>query len=259
MAVKIPSTWMPDADIKRIHVHWTAGGHSANAVDKNAYHVLVQGDGSLVRGEPVISGNSLTNPTGKRSQHTRGANTGAIGISMCSMAGSSESPFNPGAAPLQKVQWDVMIQAVAQLARRYGVAVTPQSILTHAEVQPNLGFKQKNKWDITRLAFDDSISGFAPIGNRLRKEVAIALGKVPGGVEPGPLPADMKLSKFKVKGVAPEKLNFRRSPGGDVVGELPENTVVEQLGISGEWWQVRTPGGFVGWVNSAFLQAVGTA
>jgi SH3-like domain-containing protein len=57
--------------------------------------------------------------------------------------------------------------------------------------------------------------------------------------------------------VAPSTLNVRNGPGGDRVGALPEGTLVEQLGISGGWWQVRTPQGHVGWVWHSFLRAVG--
>jgi hypothetical protein len=45
MAATIPATWMPDADMRRIHIHWTAGRHKANATDLASYHVLIEGDG----------------------------------------------------------------------------------------------------------------------------------------------------------------------------------------------------------------------
>lgn len=62
--------------------------------------------------------------------------------------------------------------------------------------------------------------------------------------------------KLKVTGVAPEKLNFRDSPNGDKKGELVEGQIVEKVGQDGVWVQVRTPGGFVGWVFGEFVKPV---
>ena len=187
--------------------------------------------------------------------HTLNANSGAIGVSMCCMAGAREQPFSAGTAPMTQVQWDTMIAVVADLARRYNIPVTPVTILTHAEVQPNLEITQRNKWDITRLAFDSSVQGHAAVGNKMRREVALALDETQ--TEPPPtgrsLPDDMRLPRFRVAGVAPSTLNFRDGPNGVKKGALRENTVVEKLSESGDWWQVRTLAGFVGWVFSSFL------
>lgn len=171
---RIPPDWLPDARMKRIHVHWTAGTHTANATDRKHYHVLVEGDGKLVRGNPSIKLNEAPLSTGSAA-HTRSANTGAIGISMCCMSGAVERPFNPGRFPMTEVQWDVMVQAVADLAKRYDIAVTPKTVLTHAEVQPNLGIKQSGKWDVAILAFDPAFNTPKRVGDRLRTEVRAAM------------------------------------------------------------------------------------
>jgi hypothetical protein len=252
MADLIPQDWMPDARMERIHVHWTAGRHAANGTDRKSYHILVEGTGALVRGERSIAANARGSGLPPAS-HTLNANTGAIGVSMCCMHQASESPFAGGAAPLLKLQWDTMVRIVAQLARRYAIPVTRATILTHAEVQPTLGIVQRNKWDITRLAFDPAVVGAHPVGDRMRLEVAVALD----GLSPAPGPALLpdRLPRFRVAGVAPSTLTFRRHPAGEVTGALPEGTVVERLAMSQNWWQVRTPRGFVGWVASDFLVA----
>ena len=257
MAVSIPASWMPDADMRRIHVHWTAGRHKANATDLRSYHILVEGDGKLRRGNCPISANdpARRKPGEPRANHTLNANSNTIGISLCAMFNARERPFDPGPAPLTEAQWQAMIQAVAILARRYAIPVTPETILTHAEVQPNLNIAQRNKWDITALPFDRGTLGAQAVGDRLRREVAAALdGENP---DPGPPPDTMKLPRFKVVGVKPSTLNFRTGPDGPVAGALPEGTRVERLGISGGWWQVRTPAGHVGWVWHSFLHAIG--
>jgi hypothetical protein len=250
----IPTAWMPRAVMSRIHVHWTAGGHKANDKDKNSYHVLVEGNGNLIRGVRPIDANEKG--SGKTpASHTLNANTGAIGISMCCMGGNDvkESPFVAGAFPMTSVQWSKMIEAVATLAKEYRIAVTSKTILTHAEVEPNLQIKQRGKWDITRLAFDPTVNGAKGVGDRLRHEVALALDKLspPGN---GAISGDLKPSRFRVTGVEPSSLNFRDGPNGVKKGQLAEDTIVEKLSEDGGWWQVRTPNGFVGWVWSEFLR-----
>lgn len=255
MTSTIPNAWMPAANMSRIHVHWTAGGYRANATDRNAYHILIEGDGKLVRGERSIKANEAGSGL-KQASHTRNANTGAIGVSMCCMAGAREQPFDAGNSPMKREQWDTMVAAVASLTRRYGIPVTPKTILTHAEVEPHLGIRQNGKWDITRLAFDESVRGRAMAGDRMRLEIAVALDAaerepVPSGRS---LPDDMKPPRYRVAGVRPSRLNFRDAPNGVKKGTLPENTVVEKLSESGDWWRVRTLGGFIGWVYSSFLE-----
>jgi N-acetyl-anhydromuramyl-L-alanine amidase AmpD len=133
----VPKAWMPRANMARIHVHWTAGGYKANATDRRAYHILIEGDGKLVRGDRSIKANEKGSGMTPAS-HTLNANPGAIGVSMCCMVGARESPFDAGRAPMTRAQWDAMVAAVADLARRYNIPVSPKTILTHAEVGPNL-------------------------------------------------------------------------------------------------------------------------
>ena len=94
------------------------------------------------------------------------------------MAGATESPFTSGKWPMTKAQWDAMVVLVADLANKYKIPVTPQTILSHAEVQGTLGITQRGKWDFTRLAFAPHVSGALNIGNKLRAEVAMKLAKL---------------------------------------------------------------------------------
>jgi len=174
--------------MKRIICHWTAGTHKASDHDRSYYHFLIEGDGKVITGKwPVLAN---VNPKGSAyAAHTRGANTGAIGVSMCCMGGAIESPFNAGKWPMTKVQWDRMILTVADLCRKYQIPVTDKTVLTHAEVEKNLGIKQAGKWDITRLAFDPSRKGAKVIGDYLRAGVAAAMiPPVPKPVQPVPAP-----------------------------------------------------------------------
>ncbi len=169
MALIKPS-WMPKCKMDRIILHWTAGGHTASSIDKQHYHILVEADGTLVRGDHTIDDNVNTGDD-DYAAHTLGANTGSIGVSACSMAGAVESPFKPGPFPMKKTQWLTMAAATAELATFYGIPVTPKTILGHGEVQKNLGKPQKGKWDPMVLPWDTSLTS-AQVGNLFRAEVA---------------------------------------------------------------------------------------
>jgi hypothetical protein len=171
----IPAGWMPAANIARIIGHWTAGNYSPTDFDKGHYHVLIDGQGKAVRGKPSIALNGLPKAQSGYAAHTLNCNTGSIGISICAMAGAVESPFNAGKAPITSAQWAAFVLAIADLCERYKIAVTPKTVLTHAEVQANLGIKQRNKWDISRLPFDLKVVGAKAVGDKLRAEVSAAL------------------------------------------------------------------------------------
>lgn len=170
---RLPDAWKPACKMDRIILHWTGGSYVASSLDKEHYHFLVQGDLSVVRGKHPITAN--VNIKGKSSDHyaahTRGTNTGSIGISICAMAGGVEVPFNAGKYPLTEAQWQRAAEVIADLCRTYGIAVTNKTVLTHAEVQPNLGIAQAGKWDMSRLAFDLGVKGFTACGNDLRRRV----------------------------------------------------------------------------------------
>lgn len=174
----IPASWMPDARMQRIVCHWTAGGHKATDFDRKHYHMLLEGDGRLVLGIPSIRLNEAPAKKGYAA-HTLNCNSGSIGVSLCCMAGAVEDPFNPGNAPMTKTQWDKLAVVVAELCRRYGIPVTPKTVLSHAEVQANLGIAQRGKWDYTRLAFDPDVKGAKACGDLLRAAVSRHLGENP--------------------------------------------------------------------------------
>jgi len=163
----IPANWMPPAAMQRIIVHWTAGGHKATTFDKAHYHILIEGDGTVVRGTPTIDLNQSPVRAGYAA-HTLNCNSGSIGVSLACMAGARENPFSPGQAPMTQAQWDKLPYVLATLCERYNIPVTPKTVLSHAEVQANLGIAQKGKWDIARLAFDPSIVGAKACGDIFR-------------------------------------------------------------------------------------------
>lgn len=171
----IPDSWMPPAAMKRIIIHWTAGAYVASSLDREHYHFLVDGEGKLVRGHPSVADNVPPLKEGVYAAHTKGTNSHSIGIAVCAMHEATDSPFNAGKFPIKKVQIDSLIEAVADLCRRYKIPVTRSTVLSHAEVQPTLGIKQNGKWDIARLPYDLTIKGPLPVGDHLRKLIAARL------------------------------------------------------------------------------------
>ena len=156
--------------MKRIHIHWTGGGHTPNGIDLAAYHFVIDGAGKVHPGKWPVSANE--NPVkGKYAAHTLGANTGAIGIAVAAMAGAVERPFNPGRAPITPAQVKALVTLIRSLAVQYKIPVTRRTVLTHAEVQPTLGIKQRNKWDITWLPGMSAPGDPLKVGDELRAMV----------------------------------------------------------------------------------------
>jgi hypothetical protein len=136
----IPVDWMPRGDVRRTVLHWTAGTHKPSALERLHYHFLIDGSGTVWQG---------ARDPGKYLPHTRGLNTGSIGIALCGMAGAFELPFIPGRYPLLPVQFSRATELVRQLVQRYDLVYTERSVLVHADVGRVYGIPQKGKWDIT--------------------------------------------------------------------------------------------------------------
>jgi N-acetyl-anhydromuramyl-L-alanine amidase AmpD len=155
--------------MKRIIIHWTAGTHKPSLTDKKHYHYIVGGDGAVVEGNLPVSANEST--SNAYAAHTRGLNTGSIGVSFAAMHGAKERPFSAGKYPITEAQVKAMTRLVSDLAEQYGIPNTPETILTHAEVEPTLGVKQRGKWDITWLPDMDQAGNARAVGDLLREKV----------------------------------------------------------------------------------------
>jgi len=162
--------WLQPVRMQRIIAHWSAGAWRASDLDKEHYHFIIEGTGTVVKGDHDIADNVST-ADDDYAAHTRGCNTGSIGVSLACMAGAIESPFHAGKFPMTEVQWARAMDVIAELAAFYGIPVTDKTILSHAEVQPNLGIRQAGKWDFTRLAFAPEIVGAKGCGDKMRRDV----------------------------------------------------------------------------------------
>ncbi len=160
--------------LSRIHLHWTAGADGLNDAEADAYHFIVARDGKVYTGEDAPEAN-IAPISGPYAAHTLNANSGAIGVSLDAMAGAVERPFSAGKYPITEVQIDAMVRLVARLCKQYGIPVTRRTVLTHAEVEPTLGIKQKQKWDITWLPGMDKPGDPIAVGDVLRAKIKAAL------------------------------------------------------------------------------------
>lgn len=158
------------AGIVRSITHWTGGGGRASALDKKHYHRITEYDGTVVEGNEEIADNIVT-ADDDYAAHTLNLNTGSAGFSMAGMAGAIESPFSAGSAPINERQFEAHCRMLADFHASMAIPVTRETCLTHAEVEPTLGVKQRGKWDLTRLPFKLELRGAIPVGDYMRERV----------------------------------------------------------------------------------------
>lgn len=142
---------LDNAKMSRIIIHWTAGTNTVNSVDKQHYHIVIDGDGIIHKGNHAIKDNEKI-VGDNYAAHTKGTNTCSIGVSIAGMLNATEKDF--GKYPIKKEQLDVLIKVLKELVSHYGIAVTDKTVLSHAEVQTNLGIKQNGKIDICVFPWD---------------------------------------------------------------------------------------------------------
>jgi hypothetical protein len=171
----INKAWLPDADMKRVILHWTAGGYTASDDDKQHYHFMVEQGGQLVKGHHSVADNETTRDR-VYAAHTRMCNTGSIGVAICGMAGSDpRGPF--GDYPVTHAQYEIACRIVAELCIAYGIPVARHTVLNHGEVKKILGVSQRGKWDVMVLPFKPMLSP-EEVGEYFRTRVAYYHGEL---------------------------------------------------------------------------------
>lgn len=157
------------AKLNKIIIHWTAGTYEPNAHELECYHYLIKGNGTVVPGKYKPEDN-LNCSDGKYAAHTGGGNTGAIGVSMCGMYVPPKTPVEQTKYPLTKFQCERCFQLVAELAKKYNIPITAQTILTHYEfgkAHPNTS--SAGKIDINWLP--PYIASASTVGDFIRNKV----------------------------------------------------------------------------------------
>lgn len=153
--------------MKRIHWHWDGG--NGDARNLSHYHFVIDHKGEIHAGKPPEVNAAPLGPDYVR--HTRGANSNAIAICVAGMAGAKERPFRPGPNPINEKQIEVLVDLTADLCDTYGIPVSRKTTLSHAEVQPNLGIRQRGKWDIAWMPPMPRVGDPVEVGDALRRRV----------------------------------------------------------------------------------------
>ncbi|ANJ20725.1 hypothetical protein RDp07_gp65 [Roseobacter phage RD-1410Ws-07] len=160
-----------DRGVRGVVWHWTAGANGLIELELNAYNFLHDTIGRTYDGNHTIAEQVRYDwRKGIGASHTRKMNTGWVGCSVDAMAGSKQAnPMQWGSHPITWDGIDAMLEQTADICEEYEVPISKWTTLSHAEVQPTLGVKQKWKWDYTVLPGE--INGFqdpVEIGDKLR-------------------------------------------------------------------------------------------
>lgn len=173
--VRKPQELVHDSGLHRIIWHWTAGTYTdiEGAIDH--YNDVFDKDGNHYdgRARPEHQANyDWRKKIGV--SHTLNSNTGNIGMAVAAMAGADGWPtMEWGKYPLTWEGIDAMLKRTAYYSEEFDIPVTPWSILSHAEVEPTLGIKQRNKWDIRILPGMDAVREAREIGDMLRDRMKV--------------------------------------------------------------------------------------
>lgn len=162
----------------RITCHHTGGGYRPSADDLRAYHISIDGDGQRHQGIYPLDANAAGKALRNRSYypHTWKLNSANFGIAICSMVkGVWGSPRSTAAYP-RPVQVEAMIEEVALRCREFAIKPSREHTLSHAEVEPTLGIKQKNKWDFDYQIRTVTERNPVSIFDEIRQEVTWKLG-----------------------------------------------------------------------------------
>lgn len=163
--------------MKRIIWHWTAGAYGVNNVEADAYHFIINRDGTSAAGLDKPEDNIPPLRPGAYAAHTLNLNSYSIGIAIDAMAGARERPLHIGTAPITPEQIDGLVGLTARLCMKYGIPVTRETVLSHAEVERTLRVKQRQKWDITWIPSMDRVGDAIEIGDMLRARVRVAIAQ----------------------------------------------------------------------------------
>jgi hypothetical protein len=157
--------------LHRVHWHWTGGAHKIIALERKHYNGLSDRDGNHYDGlwRPEAQASYVAGRHG--ASHTLNANTGAIGEAVDAMAGAKERPFKWGKNPLTWEGINAMLSATGAHCRNFDIPISKWSTLTHAEIQANLGIRQRWKWDYTILPDMEKPRSAAWVGDRLRERL----------------------------------------------------------------------------------------
>ncbi len=152
LAAQLAGFDLPDGRIDRLYLHWSAGPYDKIST---AYHFVVGYRAGYLFAEQthdVRENMRFLREGVSYAAHTRGRNAFAIGLSALSMLDSTPHDF--GSAPLTEDLIDALCAMCAFIARRYGIAIDREHVMTHAEcalIDNYFGLLPHERWDLARL------------------------------------------------------------------------------------------------------------
>lgn len=172
----LKSIFTHSSGLHRIIMHWTAGASGVTEIEREHYHVIIGSDSRVYLGRLRPEANSNTSD-GIYAAHTLNLNGGSIGVALDAMAHAKERPFDAGTNPITNDMLSKFYEEIATLCIVYKIPLSKWSVLTHAEVQPTLGVRQNNKWDITWLPGMTKPGDPVEVGNVLRMGIRAAINR----------------------------------------------------------------------------------
>lgn len=166
-----------DRGVRGVVWHWTAGANGIIELEKDHYNFLHDTEGNTYDGNHTIA--EQVNYDWRRGiggSHTKSMNTGWVGESLDAMAGANGWPMDWGSHPITWEGIDAMLEHTMEVCEEYNIPVSPWTTLSHAEVQPTLGVKQRNKWDYMVLPGDSKPRDPVQVGNELRQRMLEKFG-----------------------------------------------------------------------------------
>lgn len=118
--------------MKRIIIHWTGGSYNINKKILDSYHYAVNNKGEIIPCNHRPEDNENCND-GCYAAHCGGGNTGSIGVSMLGMYYLSHQKPKDSQYPLTGVQVEKCFKLCAELCKKYGIKITPDTVMTHYE------------------------------------------------------------------------------------------------------------------------------
>jgi hypothetical protein len=249
----LPKSLLVKADPKRVVLHWTAGGKTANDTDKMHYHLIVENSGKLVPGYHTIADNDATND-GRYAAHTRMLNTRSIGVALAGMAGSRERPFDPGSAPISHSQYEIGCRAIAELCHHYDIPVTEKTVLNHGEVEKHLGVEQRSKWDVMVFPWAPALN-WEQVGEKFRSRVSYYLAEIERVSAETAEPVEKKADLSCAVVTAKSGLRMRAGPGigFPTVTVVPFGTILSVVNYSDNGWAEVEHSGLYGFMALRYL------
>lgn len=132
----------------RITLHHTAGKYTANDLERNCYHYLIDDKGNVTKGKYSVADN-MNCYDGAYAKHCGGGNTKNIGVAFCANIGFTEKGLT-SSCPLTRPQLEAGFKLIAELSILHNIPIDSEYIFTHYEFDQRKK-KPEGKIDIIYL------------------------------------------------------------------------------------------------------------